>query len=213
LIPILPFLLAYLLSRVWHWLQNLSLPARPIFLGLAAVSLLLSMNVGLVYHAMTISQSMHYPYLTRVEKPLSWSSYAGVFQWIKANTQPADVLASGLDSMMYLYTQRRAFRPFVSRPASLFYGDPGPALGPMEEIVACLKAYKARYFVQLPMPGFAEEAPLSAFVRHVQEQYRGWLKPVYRGEDDRFVIFELQSDREPTDVPQPVEQHLLSLRH
>jgi hypothetical protein len=209
LIPILPFLLAYLLSRVWNWLQQLSLLARPLCFGLTGVSLLLCMNVGLVYHAMTISQSMHYPYLRRLEKPLSWSSYEEVFQWIKVNTQPTDVLASGFDTMIYLYTQRRTFRPFVSRPASLFYGDPGPALGPMEEIVASLKAYKARYFVHLPMPVFTEEAPLSAFVRDVQEHYRGWLKPVYSGADDRFVIFELQPDREPTDVPQPIEKHVL----
>jgi hypothetical protein len=202
LIPILPFLLAYLLSRGWNWLQKLPMLARPIFLGLIGVSILLSMNAGLVYQTITISQSMHYPYLTRLEKPLSWSSYEGVFQWIKANTQPTDVLASGFDSMMYLYTQRRAFRPFVGRPASLFYGDAGPPLGPMEEMVAFLKANKARYFVHLPMPGFTEEAPLAAFVRHVQEHYQGWLKPAYIGQDDRFVIFELQSDREPTDMPQ-----------
>ena len=159
LIPILPFLLAYLLSRVWNWLQKLSMLARPIFFGLTGVSLLLSMNVGLVYQTITISQSMHYPYLARLEKPISWSSYEGVFQWIKANTQPTDVLASGLDTMMYLYTQRRTFRPFVGRPVSLFYGDAGPPLGPMEEIVAFLKAYKARYFVHLPMPGFTERGP------------------------------------------------------
>jgi hypothetical protein len=209
LIPILPFLLAYLLSWVWNWLPQRSMLIRPLCLGLAIVSLLLSMNVGLVYHAMTISQRLHYPYFTRVEKPPSWSSYAAVFQWIKANTQPADVLACGLDSMLYLYTQRHAFRPFVSRPVSLFYGAHGPPLGPMEEIVAFLKAYKARYFVHLPMPGFTEEAPLSAFVRHAQEQYRGWLKPVYRGGDDRFVIFELQSDREPAAMPQHTNKAVL----
>jgi hypothetical protein len=72
----------------------------------------------------------------------------------------------------------------------------------MEEMVAFLKANKARYFVHLPMPGFTEEALLAAFVRHVQEHYQGWLKPTYIGQDDRFVIFELQSDREPTDMPQ-----------
>ena len=174
------------------------------------MSILLSMNIGLVYQTITISQSMHYPYFTRLEKPLPWSSYEGVFQWIKANTQPTDIIASGFDSMIYLYTQRRAFRPFVGRPASLFYGDAGPPLGPMEEMVAFLKANKARYFVHLPMPGFTEEAPLAAFVRHVQEHYQGWLKPAYIGQDDRFVIFELQSDRELTEMPQQSEQEALN---
>jgi hypothetical protein len=206
LIPILPFLLAYLLGRAWNWLQKLSVLARPICFGLTAVSLLLSMNVGLLYQAIIISQSMHYPYLTRLEKPLSWSSYEAVFQWIKANTRPTDVLASGFDSMLYLYTQRRAFRPFVGRPASLFYGDHGPPLGPVEEIVAFLKAYKARYFVHLPMPAFQEEVPLSAFVRQAQEHSPAWLKPAYIGQDDRFVIFELQSDRALTDMPQQIDQ-------
>ena len=95
------------------WLQKLSMLACPIFFGLTGVSMLLIMNFVLLYQAVTISQSMHYPYLARLEKPISWSSYEGIFQWIKANTQPTDVLASGLDTTIYLYTQRRTIRPFV----------------------------------------------------------------------------------------------------
>ena len=156
--------------------------ARPIFFGLTGVSMLLITNFVLLYQAVTISQSMHYPYLARLEKPISWSSYEGIFQWIKANTQPTDVLASGHQTTIYLYTQRRTIRPFVGRPVSLFYGDSGPPLGPMEEMVAFLKAYKARYFVHLPMPAFKAEEPLSEFVRQVQEHYLGWLKPAYIGD-------------------------------
>jgi hypothetical protein len=209
LIPMLPFLLAYLLSRVWSWLPQLSRLARPIFFGLTGMCLLLSLNIVLVYQAATRNRNMHYPYPTRLETPLSWASYEAVFQWIKAHTQPTDVLASGLDTMIYLYTQRRTFRPFVGRPVSLFYGDNAPPLGSMEELVTFLKAYKARYFVHLPIPGFKEEEPLSAFVRQGQERYQGWLKPAYIGGDDRFVIFELQSDREPAEIPRHIDKGVL----
>jgi hypothetical protein len=47
------------------------------------------------------------------------------------------------------------------------------------------------------MPLFSEEKPMDEFVDQVQRKYPGWLKPVYLGEDNRFVVFELQPDHEP----------------
>jgi hypothetical protein len=43
----------------------------------------------------------------------------------------------------------------------------------MKEIVVFLKAYKAPDFMHFPMSGCTEEAPLAAFVKHVQEYYKG----------------------------------------
>ena len=52
-----------------------------------------------------------------------WRSYERLFVWLKSNTQEGDVIASGLDSMVYLFTERKAVRAFVARPTALFYGD------------------------------------------------------------------------------------------
>jgi len=197
LIPILPFLLAYLLNWVWNQLSSLTFVARSKILGVIGLSILLAFNITLVHRAVATSRSMHYPYLERMEESLSWSSYEGVFKWIIMHTRPQDIIASGLDTMIYLYTNRCAFRPFVGRPASLFYGDNKPPLGSVEEMVKFIKIYKARYLVHTPMPIFREEKPMNEFVEQVQRKYPGWLKPVYLGEDKRFVVFELQPDHEP----------------
>ena len=197
LIPILPFLLAYLLNWFWNQAPRLAFIARPMILGIIGLVILLGFNITLVHRAVAVSQSMHYPYVERMKEPLSWSSYEGIFKWITAHTRPQDVIASGLDTMIYLYTNRCTFRPFVGRPASLFYGDKGPPLGSVEEMIRFIKIYKARYLVHTPMPLFSEEKPMDEFVDQVQRKYPGWLKPVYLGEDNRFVVFELQPDHEP----------------
>jgi hypothetical protein len=197
LIPILPFLLAYLINWTWRQLQKLSFIALPKILGISGLCLLLAFNVALIHKAVATSQAMHYPYSGNIKDPLAWSSYQGIFVWITTNTRPQDIIASGLDTMVYLYTGRCAFRPFVGRPVSLFYGDHAPPLGPMQEIIQFIKIYQARYLVHTPMPGFSEEKPMAEFVEQVQKKYPGWLKLVYLGDDKRFVVFELQSDHEP----------------
>ncbi len=196
LIPILPFLLAYLLDWVSNQLLKLTFLAPPMTSGIIVLSVLLAFNAALVRQVVAASHSMHYPSLKHMKQPLSWSSYEAVFEWITARTRPEDVITSGLDTMIYLYTNRRAFRPFVGRPLSLFYGDNGPPLGSVDEIIGSINFYKARYLVHTPMPMFCEEAPMNEFIEQVQNTYPGWLKAVYVGDDKRFVIFEIQSDHD-----------------
>ena len=195
LIPILPFLLAYFLNLIWNQMQRLAVIAPHKMLGTIGLSIVLMSNITLVHRAVAISQSMHYPYLKRMKEPISWSSYEGIFKWIRMHTLRHDIIASGLDTMVYLYTNRPAFRPFVVRPMSLFYGDNSPPLGSKEEIIGFIKICKARYLVQTPMPKSSEEG-MNEFVEQVQREYPGWLKLVYLGEDKRFAVFELQSDHE-----------------
>jgi hypothetical protein len=197
LIPVLPFLLGYLLNWVRNQLPRLAFLASPNVLGSIALSILLSFNIALVHQRIAASSSMHYPFLKHMDHPVSWSSYQKIFQWIIANTEAQDVIASGLDTMIYLYTNRCAFRPYVGRPVSLFYMENGPPLGSVEEIIRCIKVYGTRYLVHTPMPGFGEEGPINDFVDRVQKQYPDWLKTVYLGDDKRFVVFKLQSDHEP----------------
>lgn len=192
LIPILPFLLAYSINWTWNQLLKLPLIARPKIMGLVGLCLLLAFNLTLIQKAVTISRDMHYPNFENMQKPLAWSSYQGLFNWIKTNTRPQDIIASGLDTMIYLYTNRCAFRPFVGRPLSLFYGDHAHPLGSMEEIIDNIKIFQARYLVHTPMPLFGEEKPMNDFIEQVQEKYPGWLKLAYEGDDKRFAVFEIK---------------------
>ena len=100
--------------------------------------------------------------------------------------------------MIYLYTDRAAFRPYMVHPVSLFYGGDSAPLGELDDFYKIIRWYKPRYLVQTAMPGFGEEKePLNRLIEQVRTKYPQWLKPVYIGEDSRFIIYELQSAHEP----------------
>jgi hypothetical protein len=52
--------------------------------------------------------------------PFPWTGYAEVIDWTRRNTRPTDVIASGNDTMYYLYTRRQTVRPWVNRPELYF---------------------------------------------------------------------------------------------
>ncbi len=98
--------------------------------------------------------------------------------------------------MIYLYTGRQGFRPFQHKPLSMFYGQDSPALGTIEELIQFLDTYHARYLVHFPMPRFTEEKPLAELIEKVRIQYPNKLKPIYTDIDERFIIFEVMSQKE-----------------
>ena len=163
------------------------------------LGVLLAANAYTVGSDITSSKVNHYPgYLLQRYGSMSWSSYVQMFDWIKQNTNADDVFASGMDPMLYLYTNRRAFRPFVGRPSSMFYGDSAPALGPLSEIVSNINRYNARYLVLSPMPGFSEEIPYMQFITDAQKRYPGWLEIAYQGGDKRFVVWKVNPKLQPS---------------
>lgn len=128
-----------------------------------------------------------------VDSDVSWSSYERIFDWLRTNTRVDDVVASGLDTMIYLYTGRQGFRPFQHKPLSMFYGQDSPALGTIEELMQFLDTYHAKYLVHFPMPRFAEEKPSAELIEKVRIQHPDMLKIIYTDIDERFKIFEVMS--------------------
>ncbi len=189
LVPVLPIMFAYLMSTTLHAAKTFPLVRKASAALLFAV--FLSVNAVHLWRDIESSRANHYPGYMLRDGSLSWSSYSAMFDWIKKHTNPGDVFASGMDSMLYLYTGRFAFRPFVARPGSLFYGDPLPALGSLSELVANVRAYKAQYLVLTPMPGFSEEVPYVQFLVQAQKRYPAWIRPIYVGQDKRFVIWKV----------------------
>ena len=189
LIPILPFLLGYLLKGIWHILTRMPQRFHPRGLARLAVAVMLAANLvvtGMVIHQ---SHQKHYPFWMPLKRLSSWASYEEVFTWLKDNTHMDDVIISGLDNMIYLYTGRRTFCPFLGNPLSLYYGQGGPALNSWQEIRQMVNQYQPRYLVRLPMPLYPQEKPIDALLRKLQKRCPGFLRPVYVGTDRHFVIF------------------------
>lgn len=186
LIPILPFLLGYLLDGI---ISSLKLGImKNWYLFLLGLILLIVPNFNLLYlHGKQASQ-FHYSRVNLSENPPSWISYQEVFQWLKTNSRPDDVIASMEDPMISLYTGRCAVRPFKMTPGLGENGDRERILGSAEGLMQTLKAYKIRYLIEFPMLGLDDV--FNGLIANVKKKFPGSLRQVYAGKDKRFVIFE-----------------------
>ena len=190
IIPILPFVAACLLIVIKRNIDNYSFHHNKKIYYIVCLILIIFINLLSVYRTEKISSSMGYPFLKPLDEPISWSSYEAVFNWINIHTQADDVLASGLDPMVYLYTGHHVIRPFAMDPLSLFYFKDSPPVS-MEQLIHFLRDYQPKYLIETPMPLFGEEKPFSDLLLKIFKEYPGWLNPVYVGEDKRFIIFEI----------------------
>ena len=194
IIPLAPFLIAYLL----HVIHVHALRHMPFSMGrmvaMISLTIVVSMNVYLLYHNYDKQQFSKYPVspIRSQERVVHWSSHEEIFQWLRTHSNSSDVIACGLDSMIYLYTDRRGFRPFVANPVSLFYGGSAPPLGSSDDFMDLIKFYQPTYLVQVPLGDSAEDNHFDAYLKNIQESHPSLLLPVYVGEDERFVIYKIQ---------------------
>lgn len=193
IVPILPFLLAYLFKEIWIIFQKYLAISNRILLISISLIVLIAINVSSSYQIGKISRAMCYPYPIELKDSVSWLSYSSIFHWINIHTQPDDIIASGFDTMVYLYTGRRGFRPFIMNPISLFYLQDSRPMA-IATLIRILKDYHPKYLIKTPLPLFSEEKPFSELLSEISVKYPGWLKTVYVGEDKRFLIFELQAN-------------------
>lgn len=191
-IPILIFLLGYSLNEIWNGLRNGHRFRGGKALASVICGILILGNVWNTYQVARFNGGTHYPsMIASSDTPVAWSSFLNMFAWIRANTGPADIIASPFDSMVFLYTERVAFRPFSMRPTSLFYGDPTPP-ATIDQLFSGLTTHKAQYLMRTPMLGFGEEKPFSQLVEEFRKKRPGCLRLVYVGDDPRFMIFKVQ---------------------
>ena len=92
----------------------------------------------------------------------AWSCNRRLFDWLKEHSEPGDVMAAGADSMVALFTGRRAYYPIVCPPLTLFYGMAAPAEEIMAWALAGLERRRPRYLV------------LTANF-HGEAEFRDWL--------------------------------------
>jgi hypothetical protein len=188
LVPILPFLLYYFFQGVNIFSQRGGIRTQHLLaIGLC---LMVAANLNLLYKYGKFANQFGFPYGHLVKEPASWTSYQEIFQWIKAHSQPADVIGAWNDSMIFLYTGRRAIRPFKISPALLGYGQ--ERYGSAEDLVRAVKSYKIRYLVEVPTFSFDQDR-IDGVIAQLQQKYPDFLKKVYAGLDKRFVIFKVAS--------------------
>jgi hypothetical protein len=199
LVPILPLLVAYLLLGWATVLQRLSKPPLRQAFAAAVMCAIVGGNAVLLARHFDHIRNTGYPLPTLGGERVEWPAFQRMFGWLRHNSDPDDVIAAGMDSMMALYTDRRAIHAFVYNPGRLFYSEQQLIFFPLDELAGILQTYRPRYLVQTPMPGFAEEMPLMNSIQQLHRRYPEWLVLRYEDSDPRFMVFELDWNKRPAD--------------
>ena len=187
--PIAPILSALLVHTVNHAMLRLPsvIRRRTLF---AVVAIVVVSNLTLFVQHLSIIRRTGFANNVNAPAPANWPEYEKTFEWIRSNTDRNAVLASGLDTMLYLYTRRKAFRPFGLQPENLFYGGVGPGIGTARDFVRYLRDGGAQFAVQLPMPGFVEERQVYDVFTGTLQEFPQCLREKYRNPDDvRFIVY------------------------
>ena len=189
-VPIGHPLIALALRPLW------SVGRKPMQAAVAiAVSVLLVVNAQLLSHHHRLTSEDRFPYvvLPAPGDRVSWADYLELFDWLRANTAEASVLASGMDSMLYLYTGRRAYRPFTGNAAASVYAGLEPDVGTPERFWAAISSGGAKYIVETPMPWFMEQTSFARLLRDLEERHPAALRQLYTATDPRFRVLEVLS--------------------
>ncbi|MGE5837578.1 MAG: hypothetical protein ACM4AI_24110, partial [Acidobacteriota bacterium] len=197
-VPVLPFVVVYVADAYGDIARRFLRDGRHRYLMASAAAIVLALNLVFDVTTGRVSRQVGYPYhfapgvIDQSAQPVAWTGFEDMFRWVQSHVGQNDVVASGLDTMLSLYTGRAAFRPWVHRPEALFYGSPRAKTGTPEEFLTILKDHRARYLVTFPMEGFSEADPFNDLVQRVLEEHPGVLTPAYQGADPRFTAYEIR---------------------
>ncbi len=157
---------------------------------IAMVALLM---LGWLWGYVHIDRNQHLVQWGGFRSSYGWSGFSETFSWIKKNTQEDDVLAAGYDPMYYLYTGRKAVRPWMHRPETYFYpyGNANPDLGSVEEIRKHLDELGVRFLIVNPMEGYSERVAVAELFGNLVRSYEVQPELVFESTDHFHKIYAL----------------------
>lgn len=128
--------------------------------------------------------------------PYSWTGFEESFAWIRAHTTPDTLLATAYDPMYYLYTERRAIRPALHRPATYFYpyGGAQPDVGSVQEIKPQLVKLRINYLIVDPMDGYAEGKATVKLLDDLVRSFGSQAEKVFTSTDGKHRIYRLAAN-------------------
>jgi len=189
LLPLMPLGLILGTRELWKLVDHTIAPHWGRLLGRAVVTAPLA-TVVLLSLGWT-SAFLHRSDAVRLwfvaDSEYGWEGFEETFAWVRDNTGPTDVLATALDPVYYLYTNRQAVRPWFHQPWTYFYPieHPNPRIGSAAEVQAALEDLGVRYLIVDPLTGYVEKDAAYELFRALLERYTG---PEFDGDPNlRFV--------------------------
>jgi hypothetical protein len=125
--------------------------------------------------------------------PYSWDGFMETFSWIREHTNEEDVLATAYDPVYYLYTRRKAIRPWFYNPQTYFYpyGKPAADLGSVQEIRKELTVLGIRYLIIDPLDGYAEKKAAAKLFDELLASYPVQPELVFTSTDGLHKVYSL----------------------
>ena len=122
-----------------------------------------------------------------------WNGFSETFSWVKQNTRKDDVLAAAYDPMYYLYTGRKAVRPWIHRPETYFYpyDNATPDLGSVEEIRNHLEELGVRFLIVNPLEGYSERVAVAVLLDSLVRSFEVQPELVFESTDHFHKIYAL----------------------
>jgi hypothetical protein len=186
LIPLCAGLMLGEIERLWRrrW------PGRMrIALDLVLLAMILN-TANLVIVRLAITRH-HYPIgLPGTETP-RWESLRDAFGWLRSNTPRDAVIAAALDPMVWLYSDRRAFRFYTQNPIAAFYDGPGAKIESASRMLAHMHAQGATFLLDTPLHNFAVGKEVRDRVATLASRRPPPIVPLFRSRDGTVVVYRI----------------------
>ena len=201
LMPLLPFLLLFvvtelnrlvtLMRREWSAKAHLGKRVSAAVIGIAVT---LSICAVLYYSGRDIYRSLASSALRKIARPAVEDREA--IEWIKAHTDPSEVVICSRDPMYFLYTGRKATRSFAvnlsEASLSLLNQQPGTD-GQTQSIFQIISQSKGRYIVLTAADFGYDSDPGRTGLRSLLEEHSARFIPVFNATDGRSTIYRIDN--------------------
>jgi hypothetical protein len=198
--PLVPVLLLSLFHGVQAASAILELRTKTVWSGIIVpvvvripIAMVALLMLGWLWGYVHIDRNQYLVQWGGFRTSYGWLGFSETFSWIKKNTQKDDVLAAGYDPMYYLYTGRKAVRPWMHRPETYFYpyGNANPDLGSVEEIRKHLDELGVRFLIVNPMEGYSERVAVAELFDNLVRSYEVQPELVFESTDHFHRIYAL----------------------
>lgn len=201
LIPLLPFLLLYLVneletmgSLVRKELKSGGGLVRRISAGFIAIALFVAVGITLYNYGSEIYWRLASASLKKVAAPASEDVEA--MEWIKTNTDPSDVLVCYRDPLYNLYTGRKATRSSLSRAGDLIQSYESTPDERAKVILRIVTENNARYMIVTPTDFDLEYRPIlqREGLQGVLELYPRIFVPAFKSTDGHSTVYRIENN-------------------
>ena len=192
LTPLLPFYLFFLARAIPSaFTTPRSRKACSIALVVCAVLSLVTVGRGAYFTVRTGTPSLG------SVAPDGWRETLALADWVRENTPADAIIAGGLDPTIYLYTGRKAIRPFEYKPYALLYNfdrNSNPFGGP-EDLRRHLLSHGITHVVLTPMSGFSEGPYFRGVFDALRHERSGAFRLVNQLPDARYSVYSVDLAR------------------